>query len=204
MAWVTIEKVDLSSLSSTCRTTAVSDHTVGCGWEIRVTKLNWTPGKWETRLFFFTPTIYFIHFKKWTAPKALQVFWIHSISLASLAWQSRSFPAMCFERRYQESFLSLKLGLVVWNGSFERECNLSLFLGGLPICGCFKDWIQCRFPIVLLFWQSTRLERAHYWTLGCGSLTPANWFLLNFKRSLKVAASSNATVRRYLWITAPG
>lgn len=150
MASVTIEKVDLSSLSSTCRTTAVSDHTVGCGWEIRVTKLNWTPGKWETRLFFFTPTIYFIHFKKWTAPKALQVFWIHSISLASLAWQSGSFPAMCFERRYQESFLSLKLGLVVWNGSFERECNLSFF--GAAHLWVFqrRDPMQVSYHTVLL------------------------------------------------------
>lgn len=171
MASVTIEKVDLSSLSSTCRTTAVSDHTVGCGWEIRMTKLNWTPGKWETRLFFFTPTICFIHFKKWTAPKALQVFWIHSISLASLAWQSRSFPAMCFERRYQKSFLSLKLGLVVWNGTFERECNLSFL--GCPFSVRFKDCIQYRFPIILLFRQSPRLTLAHYWTLGCGSLIPA-------------------------------
>lgn len=113
------------------------------------------------------------------------------------------FSPIYFERRYQKSSLSLELGLVVWNRRFQRERNPSLFK--LPLCGVFKDWNRYRFPITLLFWQSNRTERVHYWTLGCGSLTPANWFLSHKTQlTLKVAASSNVTVRRYLWITAPG
>lgn len=45
MGSVTIEKVDLSSLSYTCRIKAALDHTVGCGWKIRPTSLNGTSGK---------------------------------------------------------------------------------------------------------------------------------------------------------------
>lgn len=45
MGAVTIEKVDLSSLSYTCRIKAVLVHTVGCGWKIRPTQLNETFGK---------------------------------------------------------------------------------------------------------------------------------------------------------------
>lgn len=45
MGAVTIEKVDLSSLSYTCRIKAMLVHTVGCGWKIRPTQLNETFGK---------------------------------------------------------------------------------------------------------------------------------------------------------------
>lgn len=45
MGLVTIEKVDLSSLSYTCRIKAVLDHTVGCGWKIRQSELNGTTTK---------------------------------------------------------------------------------------------------------------------------------------------------------------
>lgn len=59
------------------------------------------------------------------------------------------FSPIYFERRYQKSFLSLELGLVVWNRRFQRERNPSLFK--LPLCGVFKDWNRYRFPITLLF-----------------------------------------------------
>lgn len=136
MASVTIEKVDLSSLSYTCRITAELDHTVGCGWKIRPTKLNWTSGKWETRLFFLLRRYTLSSLRNGPHQKHYRSFgftWF----LWPL-WCDRAALFFYFERRYQKSSTSLKLGLVVWNHRFQRGHNPSSFK--LPLCGNSKTW----------------------------------------------------------------